>query len=196
MFIGEFMRKSQEDLNKIIKYAKMNGVKVVFKPRKKGFADMAWILFNTKTIVIFYKERESRVEWCMSILHELGHLINYGLNPKAYNEYFHASASEAPCKETRRIMYEREKADIALMPKIHKLLDLKSFSFKEICLQKDLDTWQFKFFLNKNRFPTHPEIYIQRINLKIKKYKLKLTKAEIRYSLKKGIIKSLKQLEY
>lgn len=66
------MSQRDEEIKRLINYAKGHGLKVITSPARAGDADASWSLDGTE-IELFIRKRNSKTSLIMSLIHELGH---------------------------------------------------------------------------------------------------------------------------
>ena len=167
----------RNDLDKVLSYARSHGIKVHFKIRSKQ-RDAAWILFESKTIVICHSRTCSLKELVASLLHELSHLITYCVDKNRFKAYL-AVPEENPSKAERKLIYDREKADIANMPRLRELLGLTSVTREYIAYWVEYDTWQYRYYWLYDKYPNYKQ-RVEKKNKLVLKYGLKRHSAAIK----------------
>lgn len=168
------------DLKRLLKYAESLGIKVSLKQMIKGAGQAEWDMHD-RSITIYTSNSMSKTKIILSLLHELGHHLDWIYNDKqdteeAHNAYrmlneghMFGDRSDVP-KRYRDIIYREEKAGVHYMSIIHKELDLKIPKWK-VKLQQHLDLYDYEVFMNTGSFPTYQEykIYKQKIKPKYKR---------------------------
>lgn len=144
----------RSDLNKVLSYARSHGIKVHFRLRRKGGKDAAWILFESKTIVVCHSRSDPLRELLVSVLHELSHLITYCVDKSQFTAYL-SVPEHNPSKAERYQIYLREREDIAKMPGLKDLLGLSSVPGNYVNFWVEYDTWQYRYFWLQGKYPNY-----------------------------------------
>ena len=158
-----------EELNRLIRYAQGMGLSVRFKPFVRGGHSAEWDT-NGPTITIFVKNKESKIDTILSLIHEIGHMRSYikderQLDPKIEE----ALTSEEDKKSYRKRIYNMEKADSLFWDDIYKDTDCK-FDINKLYIQRELDIHQYQVYYETGKMPTLKENK-QKIKELKKKYK-------------------------
>lgn len=154
------MSKQEQDIFKLKQYAKSLGLSVYFRKYEKGTGAAEYIT-NT-SITIFVGSRTTKTEIILSLLHELGHHLDYlatKTNPEIEKalEYLNngkisGNRSDIP-KKYRKIILDIEKSGINYMPVIYHMLDL-SIPYYLVKLQQDVDLREYIVLYKTGKFST------------------------------------------
>lgn len=168
------MSLMQNELNRAIKYAEGLGVKVAFKPYKKGCPDADWATDGSE-INLYVSKRDSITSTILSLIHELAHHMSFVYEGRKQNVALDSALGtlenlpkgEVLSKSKRKIIYDMEKHDSQYQLVIYKELNLNIPEWKVI-LQRELGNWAYRYY------------YINGVDAKRKqvkeKYKQLLTK--------------------
>lgn len=175
------------DILKLKKFAKRLGLKIYTRPysKHKGAADYT----VNSHINLFVSKSTTKTEIILSLLHELGHHLDW-LNVKKVSKdediAFETLVSGSMFgkrpdinKKYRKIIYQVEKSGIKYMDKIHKALNLEIPLYK-VKHQQEIDLFDYKILYKKGRFATHHEIR-QTVYKKIHYYRKKYGKRKKQY---------------
>lgn len=153
------------DINKLKEYAKAHGLRVYLRKGKRGSGSAEYTI--GKSITLFINSKTTKQHIILSLLHELGHhldLVRNGPDDEKTNDAqellvlgsMDEVRDDIP-KSARKLIYKQEFRGISYMEHLAKYLNLE-IDMKEVSLQQKLDIYAYKFFLDKARFPTIPEI--------------------------------------
>ena len=121
----------QQDLDKLLKYARGLGVKVTFLPYERGHPTKgipASYNSDDKAITITMRKRKTKTDTILDLLHELGHHLDWlhrgkeyrkALDDALYKEYKDMSIAE------RELILKDEESGTAFMTKIAIEVDIK-----------------------------------------------------------------------
>lgn len=163
-----------EEIKRLKQYAKDLGCKILIKS-KSPYKTVAMYQMSPPTITIYQNRFDSKTYIILTLLHELGHHLDYLLTKKTLSEAFSLEESrtlyDPPLpKKFRKQLYKEEISGIKLMPKIAEDVGLKLPKWK-IILEMKLDIWIYKYYYKTGDFPT-----IKQANKKSKELKKKLVK--------------------
>lgn len=147
------MSYQDRDIAKLKKFANSFGLRIYYR-RYTRYTDAA-LYQGGQFITIFVSSTTSKTEIILSLLHELGHHIDWIFNKrndrdtqKAYTEF-----EAKDHKKYSKIILDLEKEGIKHMTTIHKLLELE-IPLKLVKQQQKIDTFHYDFFYKHARPPT------------------------------------------
>ena len=159
-----------EELNRLVNYAKGLGLKVTFSSKKSDIS-AAWYLDNSG-IVIFKSKNTTKIETVLSLVHELGHAMHNihekdrKVDPKfeqALDAVDEAEELEIDTqKRHRKTILNNEIAGTQYWDSIYKETHMK-FPIWRLEMAKVYDTWQYQVFYETGKDP------IGRVRLKKRK---------------------------
>lgn len=175
------MHLRDKEVSKIIAYAKSLGVTVEFKAAAPQ--DPAGTYeFGSSIITVYKKSRSSKTYLILTLLHELGHHLDWIYRDKKESKLLERALSRSNTNEKkvpkhlRKAIYEMEVDGTHFMPIIAKELDLKIPMWK-IEAERDLDRWTYWVYYKENRDPFVKEIKAKRKQLQAE-YKEKYSESK------------------
>lgn len=149
-----------DDLNKLIDYAKALGVTVIFKKGKRGDPGAYWHS-NAKEIVLYTWARQRINRLVLSLLHELGHHLDHLakgriIDPKLDEALLLDDAKKPISKKQRYLIYKSEKDGSRYRFTILKELKLILPKWE---LKVDIltDIWEYNQYYLTGLLPTRQE---------------------------------------
>lgn len=145
------------ELKRILQYCKGLGINVVFKTDHKSDAEAEWLTDGSQ-ITIFKNANHSKVQLILALIHELGHHMDWvykdrkipiKLDNALGKEYNHT-------EHERSLIYKCEKDAAEYHTYLVKELQLKIPHWK-ILFERDLALEIYKFYYEKDRWPTTRE---------------------------------------
>lgn len=165
------MSVRDEEVKRLLHYAKGLGLKVTFSNKKAPDASADWSTDGSE-ITIYLRRNASKTAIILSFLHELGHHTDFihkhnrkqdQILDKALEE---ADQEEVPKGASWKI-YQDEKRATEWWEVICKDANIKISKWK-IDLAKEFDVWVYEFAHYQGRFPTFKEQADKRRKLKSK----------------------------
>jgi hypothetical protein len=133
----------EKELERMIKYAEGLGIKVSFIPSSEDGTEAQWEM-SGKEIKIFTKKNQTKLSIILSLLHELGHHLDFVYNKRRHTKkVWDAVHAENPTKSQRRIIYEDELGGAAYHEIIYNELNLKIPLWK-VRVERDLSLEIYK----------------------------------------------------
>lgn len=159
-----------QELNRLISYAKALNVNIVKKPSTRNTPEAEWTIDGTQ--ITIYMKKRSKTEEILLIIHELAHhksWINRGRKEymkthQAYDAQMKAD-NKILAKRHRKVIYETEKNDTDYWDEIIRDVDIK-INPKRIKLEKEMDIWIYKQYYLTGEFPSGQEIKDKRKQLR------------------------------
>lgn len=144
-----------QEIQRLINYAKGMGVKVIMYSRTNADCDAAWALDGTE-IEIFDKNSKSKTDIILDLIHELGHHLWFiHVKDRNIDRKFEKALEKIGKSETkndREKIYNEEMAATEWWDKIYKEADIKIPYWKLKC-SKEMDMWMWKYYYENNFFP-------------------------------------------
>lgn len=154
------MAWQDEDIKKLKHYAKAHGLKVSI--RRKKTKDFSAEYVSNESITVYTTKRTSKKDIILTLLHELGHHLDSIIGKpdsketiEALNKAHNEGIKNVP-REQRRLIYRSEKSGIELMPYFVSYLKLR-IDRRAVEIQKRIDIFAYKFYMDNGRFPTQKE---------------------------------------
>lgn len=153
-----------EEIQRLVHYAKGLGVKVVFSSRKDDTdAAAEWSIDGTE-ITIFTKKQDSKTDTILSLIHEIGHHVWF-IHEKnrqpdlkfeeaiSIQDLVETEDRDRPTpKKLRKKIYEVELASSQWWETIYKETDMK-FPIWKLHAQREFDVWVYEVFYKTGHFP-------------------------------------------
>lgn len=169
-----------DEIQRLIHYAKGLGVKITMHGKSNKDADGAWTLDGTE-IHVYGVETQTKIDIVLTLIHELGHMVwfihererKWDLKFEEAldrQNLFDCDLSGTPApKKLRKRIYENEVAATGWWHSIYKDTAMK-FPLWKLELQRDFDTWQYEVYFKTGHFPTN-KIKAQKLKELKSKYK-------------------------
>lgn len=163
-----------QEFQRLLLYAKGLGLKVTVFNKKNPNAVAEWALDGSE-IRIYSPSNMSKTELILTLVHELGHMLNYihdknrKHSKKILKAWERENNNDNLPEATRKLIYEDEQAGTLWWQAIIKEVNIKIKPWK-IELQKDFDLWVYEFFYKNGNYPNRA---IRRDKLKELKVKWK-----------------------
>lgn len=157
-----------EEIKRLISYANGLHVKVSFKPyTREESAAASWSVDGTE-IIVYRRPRSSKISIILSLIHELGHHLEFihCHNRKPSIKLAGALDSDE-IKKQRKIILDYEVKSSLWWETIYKETNLK-FPIYMLHLQKHFDVWQYEMFYQYGEFPSGKENKIKMKELRSK----------------------------
>lgn len=144
------MSWQDRDIKKLKQFVKSFGLKLYFRPKQVN-GDLA-LYVSGEYIVIFVTKNTSKTEIILSLLHELGHHLDWITNKRLDKdtEKAYTGFSLKDFKKYFKIIVEVEKAGIRHMTSICKILDLE-IPIETVKRQQKIDLFHYQFFYKNKR---------------------------------------------
>jgi hypothetical protein len=161
-----------EEIKRLINYAKALGVTVQFKPFSPHIGTGAlWEEYNgVVTITLFTWCSQSKTRVVLDLLHELAHHKSFIKQGRTLSnkDYAASRADELSLtKSQRKTIYKYEKEDAEYRLGIYKELDLKIPLWK-LKLDIELDVWFYKEAWKGGKLPSSRALEAKRKELVLK----------------------------
>lgn len=174
------MSPQDRDIKKLKKFIKSCGLKLYTRKYNEFTGSAEYV--SGESITLFVKKNTSKTEIILSLLHELGHHLDWIENSKIDKDTILAlnMLIDGPMvgvrkdipKKFRKKILQTEKNGIKYMSKIYKELKLE-IPFYKVRLQQFSDLFDYECLYEKARFPTNKEYYHnvhKKVNIYRKKY--------------------------
>ena len=160
------MANINNDLHRVKKYAEGLGIKVYFKDYYRGAGGADWDMEN-QNITIYVHKGQSKTQILLTLLHELGHHLDWIYNDKKIKKQ-ERKAQQILCsghmfgkrndltKRQRKLILDSEIGGVNYMSLIHKELNL-SVPLWKVKMQQDLDIYDYQMLYDYGRFATTEE---------------------------------------
>lgn len=156
------MSVRDEEIKRLIYYAKGLGVKViVYKERRRKGDAAAWTTDGSQ-IEIFAKSNSSKTSIILSLIHELGHHVwfihekerqpDLKFDEALERENLVGKGDRAAPKHLRKKIYDVEKASTEWWNSIYKETDIKIPEWK-LTAAMEFDTWMYEEYYETGFFP-------------------------------------------
>lgn len=153
------------EISRLIKYAEGLGLKTIFKKLKDGGAAAEWTL-DGQEMTIYTWKNQSKLELILAMVHELGHHVWFvkernRVQDKKFEAAIDAAdlaeedGTETPENKRRKIL-NVELAGMAHWEDIYRDVNL-SFPLKRLYLERDVDTFMYRYYYEYGEFPTQTE---------------------------------------
>lgn len=144
----------EDEITRLIHYAKGHGLKVTIRPYKKGDEAGYWTTDGTELEVVT-RSTDTKTDTVLTLIHELGHHLWFvrqrDRNPDLkFNEALGTAGK--PSKKQRKKILSVEKAGTKWWPVICKDADIKLPEWR-VLAQAEFDTWQYEVFYQTGAFP-------------------------------------------
>ena len=157
-----------EEIKRLIQYAKSLGLSVAWKDYKRGDPGATWLQADNKPvgIEVYVYKGQPKISIIMVLLHELAHHLEFIYNgrkdsPELVEALYMADAEENLSKAQRKLIYETEKAACPYREMIANELSLKIPMYK-LKADIDLDIWIYKHYYLTGKLPTQNEINLEK----------------------------------
>lgn len=170
------MRRDKE-IKQLVLYAKGLGLKVTIYNRKNANCQAMWSL-DGKSIDIFAPPKTSKTDIILSIVHELGHHLEFvhdqerQLPKKLIRAWERVSDNNELTDHERKLIYEDEVAGTKFWDVIITELDIRLPKWK-IEAQKEMDLWVYKVYMKTGYFPPRSQS-VKKLKEIRKKWKTKI----------------------
>lgn len=154
-----------DELNRLVKYAQGQGVKVIFSSVKTQ-DHAAWTLDGTE-ITIYQSQNLSKTEKILSMIHELGHhawfIHEKNRQPDlkfeeaiTRQDQYEEKIKDLPTpKKLRKKILDIERAGTQYWYTIYKETNMK-FPLWKLFAQMEHDVWQYEYLYKHGEFPKRP----------------------------------------
>lgn len=164
-----------DEIQRLIKYAQGMGVRVLMS-KAQNSEDSAEFSLDGTEITVYVKSQNSKTETILSLIHELGHLLDHihqhdrQLDVK-FEQALDPNRHGKISKKKRKVILDSEVAATAYWHTIYKETDLK-FPMWKLEAQMQHDIWQYEFYYENGRFPNSKERHGMKIEI-YNKHKVK-----------------------
>lgn len=156
------MHVRDEEIQRLILYAKGLGVKVIVYNKVKEGAEAEWTLDGT-TIRVYAGPRKSKTDLILDLIHELGHHVwfihekdrqqDLKFEEAITRENLFETETDIPTpKHLRKKIWDVEVAGTAYWDIIVKDTNIKISPWK-IEAAKDMDMWMYEMYYENGHFP-------------------------------------------
>ena len=144
-----------EEINRLVHYAKGLGIKVSFKDYVPYSRDAGTMTTDNTELDIFVQSNEPKISIILTLIHELGHAMQniYAHDRKPNEELDSALESEEDRKAERKIIYEYELKSSEWWENIYKETNMQ-FNINKLRLAREFDVWQYEVFYEEGKFPS------------------------------------------
>lgn len=157
------MHLNQKELNRLVKYGEALGLKVGFIGGVRAAVLDCEAYYNEPTrfepgvIKVVRTPRTSLISQISSILHELGHHIDFTETGKLPNSYIHLDGDNKVPAWARQAIFNAERRAIKIAMRLYSELSLR-IPYWKIKKELDCDLYCYGMFKRKDRFPTAQEL--------------------------------------
>jgi hypothetical protein len=167
--------KRDDELKRLIHYAKGLGVKVTIYENRKSDNAATWATDGSE-IEIFKSPKDSKIHTIISLLHELGHML-WHVHDKDRKQDVEFEASLSPGevwggdlpKSKRKKVLDEELAAAAWQESVYKETNMK-FPIWKLHAAKEFDMWMYQVYYETGSFPKFKTKRKQLIDIR-KKYR-------------------------
>jgi hypothetical protein len=164
-----------DEINRLKKYAEGLGIKITLVPFYRGSGGGEWDM-SSREITIYTRDDWSKTDYILTILHELGHHLDWVYNDKkdsaiSYKAYAMLNQGHMygprldMSQKYRDVLLAEEEAGVYYMDILHKELDLKIPLWK-VKMQQELDLYDYVCLSKEGRFSTTKEYRAHRKTIK------------------------------
>lgn len=146
-----------EEIKRLIHYAKGMGVKVIIYNKNNSDADAEWTT-DGSMIKVYVNSKTSKTDIVLSLIHELGHHVWFVHEKDRQPDLKldealerHDDTNPAP-KHLRKKIYDMEKASTEWWWSIYKDANIKIPEWK-VNAAMEFDTWMYEVFYETGKFP-------------------------------------------
>lgn len=142
----------QQQLGRLINYAKGIGLNVFFRDYYKNGPAAEWTL-DGKEIIIYVRKNQPKIQIIMCLIHELGHHLDYVRNK--YSKYDHrlSNALDKTDKKSRAIVFQNEKNGMKFWKTIYEETNL-TFPIRRLELEMRYDYLIYEYWYETGQDPT------------------------------------------
>lgn len=163
------MNIRDDEIKRLIQYAKSLGLTVAWKEHKRGDPGATWLQTDNVPVGIemFVYKGQSKISIILTLLHELAHHLEFVYNGRKDSPELIEALYQADNKHTvvskaqRKLIFETEKAACPYRELIANELGLKIPMYK-LKADIDLDIWIYKHYYLTGKLPTNNEIALQK----------------------------------
>jgi len=158
-----------EELKRLVNYAKGLNVQVFFLPKtKKTDCDAEWTI-DGEEIRVYSSPRDSKISKILALTHELGHhLAHIHKNDRETDPKLEEAIDSDESIRLRKRIYDWEVEGASWWETIYKEVDLK-FNINLLYIERDFDLWTYRAYYETGEFPTRRKRIEKRKELR-KKY--------------------------
>jgi hypothetical protein len=156
-----------QEIERLVHYAKGLGVEVVFSKKDSGDSSAQWALDGSQ-ITIFVNKQDSKTDMILSLIHEIGHHVWF-IHEKnrqpdlkfdeaiSIQNLVETEDRDRPTpKKLRKKIYEVELASSYWWETIYKETNMK-FPIWKLYAQREFDVWVYEHFYKTGHFPSTAE---------------------------------------
>lgn len=165
-YTGNRMKRDDE-IKRLVKYANALGASVTFCDSGRPDSSAEWTI-DGKEITIYEKKQYSKTDTILSLVHELGHLLNHiHRNDRVQDEEFGEALGSDELKKARRKILRVEKQGTEYWYTVYKDTNLQIPLWK-LYAAMEYDLWQYEVFYETGKFPKGKEQKKKRKTVKVK----------------------------
>lgn len=155
-FVVSKKNSYQEQIGRLVSYAKGLGLSVFFREAKREIKAAAeWTLDGTE-LIIYQHKRQTKIQTILCLIHELAHHIDFiHRKDRSYDHKF-AEALDKTDKKSRKLVYDNELAGTKWWETVYKETNL-TFPIRRMHLEKEYDMFYYETFWKTGKYPTIKE---------------------------------------
>lgn len=165
------MGRKDEEIKRIVQYANGLGIRVEWKPHKRGDPGASWNM-DGGIIEVFTWPRKSKIRSILDLVHELAHHMAWVHSGRIKDvDLEQAWINENECapitKEQRKLIYLSETHDAQYRNRIVKELGLNVPEWRQK-LDRALDIWWYRQYYLIGKYPSLKEMDVKQKELRAK----------------------------
>lgn len=143
-----------EEIKRLVKYAKGLNVEIYFKPYVPYSNDVGFAAIDGSEVTIATHPTDSKISTILTIIHELGHILEaiHTHERRPDEKLDEALNDEEEKRKSRRVIYNFEKASASWWESIYRETDMK-FPIRKLYIARDYDVWQYSYWVRTGKFP-------------------------------------------
>lgn len=155
------MHIRDKEIQRLIKYAEGMNVSVLMEPYIPFSGDSAEWDSNGTRITIFIGKRDSKLYTILSLIHELGHHLEFvHSRNRVFPERLNDAYINAASKLDKKMILDFERKSAEWWETIYKETDMK-FPIYLLYKQREFDIWQYEVLYETGEFPTKNQMKIK-----------------------------------
>ncbi len=141
-----------KEIERLTKYAQGLGTVVKFRTAKKQTDEAEWTTDGSE-IAIYVGKRTTKIDIVLSLIHELGHQLEYiHGNDREIDEKLNDALYDDG-KRSRKKVLLWEQRGAAWWETVYKETDCK-FNINKLYISKEFDVWQYEVYCETGDFPS------------------------------------------